>query len=99
MSPNVSNDPNRYIGVKIYSLLIPIFHLQHYLPSTRNNEGVYSLENGIEYYKSLLHWHLSVNKDPQELHNLGLQEVARIKNKLFTVSNSKKSYEKVMTSL
>ena len=60
--------------------------LQTYLPGTRQTEGVHGFDNGFEYYKSLLYWHLSIHMDPKEVHNLGLKEVARIKQKMESVS-------------
>ena len=41
----------------------------------------------MEYYKTLLHWHLSIHIDPLEVHKLGLQEVARIEAQMQRVSN------------
>ncbi len=53
--------------------------LQRYMPYTRAAIGVGSLPNGTAYYKSLLRWHLSMDIDPEDVHAIGLKEVARIK--------------------
>ncbi len=49
---------------------------------TRPTEGIYGFDNGYEYYRQLLRWHLSIDVDPMEVHNMGLAEVARIKIKM-----------------
>ena len=53
--------------------------LQEYLPNTRREVGLWSLPNGTIYYQAILNWHTSVSMTPRQVHNLGLQEVDRIK--------------------
>ena len=37
------------------------------------------MTNGEEYYRNALKWHLSVNITPEEVHDIGLAEVSRIR--------------------
>ena len=45
---------------------------------TRPQYGIWSLDNGTEYYRSALKWHLSVDMDPDDVFELGMNEVSRI---------------------
>ena len=45
---------------------------------TRKGYGVGSLRDGKEFYKACLKWHLSIDMSPEDIHQLGLQEVKRI---------------------
>ncbi|XP_060078024.1 uncharacterized protein LOC132557546 [Ylistrum balloti] len=56
-----------------------------YLLHTRPYTGVNSLENGEEYYRACLKWHLSTDMSPDEVHNIGLQEVERIYQNMLKV--------------
>ncbi|XP_060588530.1 uncharacterized protein LOC132743946 [Ruditapes philippinarum] len=58
------------------------FILEEYKNATRNGYGVNSLPNGVEYYKACLKWHLSIDISPEEIHQKGLQEVARINKEM-----------------
>ncbi|XP_046560634.1 uncharacterized protein LOC124269641 [Haliotis rubra] len=50
-----------------------------YFPNTRPKWGVGSLHYGLDYYKACLEWHLSTDMSPERVHQIGLQEVERIK--------------------
>ncbi|XP_066964451.1 LOW QUALITY PROTEIN: uncharacterized protein [Macrobrachium rosenbergii] len=54
------------------------FIQEEYLAGTRNEIGVSSLEGGEEFYQACLKFHTSTQLTPQEIHNLGISEVARI---------------------
>lgn len=56
------------------------FMEQKYLPNVRADIGASSLPNGSAYYAACLKWHLSVEMDVEDIHSLGLEEVARINN-------------------
>ena len=49
-----------------------------YLPATRDQIGVSTLPDGKEFYQACLKWHLSTDATPEEVHQSGLTEVARI---------------------
>ncbi|XP_048247415.1 uncharacterized protein LOC124119515 isoform X1 [Haliotis rufescens] len=54
------------------------FIQQEYLPNTRPDIGISSLDGGQEYYEACIRWYLSVNMTAQEVHDIGLREVDRI---------------------
>jgi uncharacterized protein (DUF885 family) len=60
--------------------------LQEYIPVTRSGLGVSSLSNGAEYYKACLRWHLSYDMSPEDVHQVGLNEVERIHVEMVKVS-------------
>jgi uncharacterized protein (DUF885 family) len=49
-----------------------------YLPNTRSTYGVAGLPDGNAFYAACLKWHLTTAISPKEVHEIGLQEVARI---------------------
>jgi uncharacterized protein (DUF885 family) len=49
-----------------------------YLPHARTSAGMGALPKGNDWYKLLVKHHTTTNMTPDEIHNLGLQEVARI---------------------
>ncbi|XP_061194160.1 uncharacterized protein LOC133202362 isoform X2 [Saccostrea echinata] len=53
-----------------------------YFQHTRSGYGVRSWDNGGEFYKECLRWHLSLDLSPEEVHNMGLQEVERISSEM-----------------
>lgn len=56
-----------------------------YIPNTRSGFGVWSLPRGLDYYKACLKWQLSVDDTPEEIHDKGLTEVARVHRKLLEI--------------
>jgi len=47
-----------------------------------NNDGVWALPDGVDYYANRVrHW-TTVTQSPDEIHELGLAEVARIRNEM-----------------
>ena len=55
---------------------------QEYLPNTRPEPGVSSLEVGEEFYQECLKWHTSTDFTAEQIHQKGLQEVDRIEGKM-----------------
>jgi uncharacterized protein (DUF885 family) len=45
----------------------------------QNNDGVWALPDGAEYYADRVRFATTVDKSPEEIHQLGLDEVARIR--------------------
>ena len=46
------------------------------------DDGVWKLPNGEAYYRYMLKQRTTTNLDPEEVHQIGLSEVARIKNEM-----------------
>lgn len=77
----------------IQNQLVPSFQRMvaflknEYLPQTRKSSGIGSLEGGKEWYTALAKQWTTTTKTPDEIHQLGLQEVARIKKEMEKVKN------------
>lgn len=50
-----------------------------YLPAARPQIGISSVPNGREYYSFLVRFYTTTDMTPEEIHQLGLSEVARIR--------------------
>lgn len=46
------------------------------------DDGVWKHPNGIPYYRAMLRWYTTTDLGPDEIHELGLQEVARVQDEL-----------------
>jgi uncharacterized protein (DUF885 family) len=67
--------------------IIPVFQrtrvlLQEQLPKTNNDAGLWRLPNGDKAYAVLLRQMTSTDYTPQQIHEIGLQEVARIEKEM-----------------
>jgi uncharacterized protein (DUF885 family) len=75
----------REITLLINQQLIPSykklsdFLKSEYLPKSRKSAGIYALKNGKEYYNYLIHFWTTTNKSPDEIYEIGLSEVKRIR--------------------
>ena len=54
------------------------FFQKEYLPKSRLTSGINALPNGKEMYKDFIFANTTTHKDPEEVYQLGLSEVARI---------------------
>lgn len=54
------------------------FMTDTYLPNTRDTYGISELPNGTAWYNEQIKFHTTTNMTAQEIHDLGLSEVARI---------------------
>ncbi|XP_046577863.1 uncharacterized protein LOC124285646 [Haliotis rubra] len=54
-------------------------NLQEHIPNTRPKSGAGSFLFELDYYKACLEWHLSIDMSPERVHQIGLQEIERIK--------------------
>ena len=52
----------------------------------RKDVGASSLPQGKDYYAYLVRFHTTTNRTPQDIHNLGLKEVARIRAEMTEVA-------------
>lgn len=77
----------------IQNQLVPSFQRMvaflknEYLPQARKSSGIGSLEGGKAWYAALAKQWTTTTKTPEEIHRLGLQEVARIKSEMEKVKN------------
>jgi uncharacterized protein (DUF885 family) len=53
---------------------------------TRQGYGLSSWVNGSDYYTACLQYRITLPLTPEEVHQIGLQEVQRISAKIKTVS-------------
>lgn len=68
---------------------ISTFIEESYQPHVRTGYGVSSWSSGSEFYKACLEWHISLTLTPEQVHQIGLQEVKRISTQM------KKIFEKL----
>ena len=61
------------------------FFDSEYLPKTRTTIGVSNFANGLSYYKELVHHYTTTDLAYEEIYNIGLKEVERIKNEMMDV--------------
>merc|ERR1711971_691895 len=66
-------------------LLPALRHLQEYIKyeyssQVRGGPGVSSMQGGREFYDAVLQWHTSTQMTPQEVHDMGVEEVAAIRS-------------------
>src|SRR5205823_4172778 len=55
------------------------FLVIRYLPGCRETTDAAALPNGAVMYTYNVKWHTTINKTPQEIHEIGLAEVKRIR--------------------
>jgi uncharacterized protein (DUF885 family) len=53
-----------------------------YLPASRNTDGWSAMPDGLNWYKQWVKFQTTTDLEPDVIHNLGLQEVARIHGEL-----------------
>lgn len=59
-----------------------IQYFEHLKEKATTDDGVWKLPNGDAYYRYQLKQHTTTNLDPEEVHQIGLSEVARIKSEM-----------------
>lgn len=72
----------------IIDIIIPeykkfyLFFTQQYMPKCRKNVGISDLKDGADYYQYLIEFYTTTNMKADDIHNLGLSEVARIRQEM-----------------
>ena len=61
------------------------FLSQEYTPKARSVAGIGTTEEGREYYKALVRYFTTLDMTPDEVHEIGLKEVARIRSEMDTI--------------
>ncbi len=78
---------------KIGKQVIPAYRRLHhylqaeYLPQARETVGMSELPNGASWYAYLARYHTTTSMKPDEIHELGLREVARIRAEMERIKN------------
>jgi uncharacterized protein (DUF885 family) len=55
------------------------FFRERYLPAARKNDGIWDTPEGAQFYQERVQFHTTTKLTPDEIHNIGLKEVARIR--------------------
>jgi uncharacterized protein (DUF885 family) len=58
------------------------FMAERYLPQARTTAGIGALRGGADWYRMLVRSSTTTSLSPQEIHDLGLKEVARIRGEM-----------------
>ena len=58
------------------------FLIKEYLPQSRNSIGISGVPGGKEYYEYLTRYFTTTNLTPNEIHDLGLKEIKRIRSEM-----------------
>ncbi|MEJ2112378.1 MAG: DUF885 family protein [Flavobacteriaceae bacterium] len=92
---NISSEDSLDIVTKynsyIESDLIPIFTEmkkfleEEYLKHAREEDGLYAIPGGKEQYEYLVKYWTTTNLTPDEIHQIGLQEVGRIRSEMDSI--------------
>ena len=64
------------------------FLREEYLPQSRTGIAIKEVPNGREWYEYLARYHTTTDLTPDEIHEIGLQEVARIRSEMEDVMDS-----------
>lgn len=64
------------------------FFQNEYLPNARSSSGINVFPNGKEMYKDYILSMVTIDKDPEEVYQLGLSEVARITTEMEKIKKS-----------
>lgn len=53
-----------------------------YLPASRSTVGIWDSPQGDAFYRSRVQWHTTTQLSPDEIHEIGVKEVARIRGEM-----------------
>jgi uncharacterized protein (DUF885 family) len=59
-----------------------LFYLEEYYPNARDDNTISSRPNGNRYYNYLVKYHTTTDKTPKEIHQIGIEEVNRIRKEM-----------------
>jgi uncharacterized protein (DUF885 family) len=59
-----------------------------YLPNSRESIGLSDIPDGVAWYEYAARYHTTTNLSPDEIHNIGLKEVKRIRNEMEQIINN-----------
>src|SRR5437763_3149515 len=80
-------DLQKRVETEITSKVYPAYqkliaYFQELLPKTTTDDGVWKLPDGDAFYAYALHSNTTTNMPPNEVHELGLREIARIESEM-----------------
>ena len=87
-SPNEKNNLIKEVKDLITNEINPAYKKLYdflkyeYLPKSRNTIGISDIPGGKEYYEYLARYFTTTNLTPDEIHNLGLREIERIRSEM-----------------
>jgi uncharacterized protein (DUF885 family) len=55
------------------------FFRERYVPASRKSDGIWDTPDGLKFYEERTRFHTTTNLTPDEIHQIGLKEVARIR--------------------
>jgi uncharacterized protein (DUF885 family) len=55
------------------------FFRERYLPASRKTDGIWDTPQGAAFYRQLASWYTTTDLTPDQIHEIGLKEVARIR--------------------
>ena len=58
------------------------FFRERYLPASRKTDGIWDTPQGDAFYRALAQFHTTTKLTPEEIHAIGLKEVARIRGEM-----------------
>ena len=94
MSEDEANDLLNRVKTYIAEELNPAYQalydflVDEYLPNSRDSVGISDVPGGKEWYEYLARYHTTTDLTPDEIHEIGLREVARIRAEMEDVIES-----------
>ena len=61
------------------------FFRERYVPASRSTDGIWDTPDGLAFYRERARFHTTTNLTPDEIHQIGLKEVARIRAEMDAV--------------
>ena len=61
------------------------FFTGQYMPACRQQVGITQLQDGAAYYQYLINFYTTTHMTPEQIHQLGLNEVTRIRSEMDTI--------------
>ena len=83
----IQNEATEIIQKTVIPAYIKLYNFfnSEYLPMCRDSIGINKIPNGAKYYEALTKKFTTTQLHPDEVHQIGLDEVARIKTKMLEV--------------
>ncbi len=94
--PEMFSEPDRErlgseMALAIEEIVVPAFSRflkflnEEYVPNCRASIGALALPNGRDYYRYRVHKYTTLDLSPEEVHQRGLEEVARIRGEMLEI--------------